>query len=103
MKAGKLDTLITIQTSTDTVRNDGVVISVWTDLAKVRAEIVESGTEQFYRVYGSVDEATTLFRIRYFDGLTTSHRIVMDGVNFDIREITEIRRKRGHEVKGVAI
>ncbi|MEW9522371.1 phage head closure protein [Agrobacterium radiobacter] len=103
MRSGKLDSKIKLQTSTHIVREDGVPIMTWTDFATVRAEILQSGTEQFYRAYGSVEEGQTIFRIRHLSGLNTSMRIIFEDRNYDIRKINEIRRKRGYEITAVAI
>lgn len=103
MRSGRLDTKIKLQTYSNTVREDGVPIVTWTDLATVRAEVIQSGTEQFFRAYGAVEEAQTIFRIRHFPDVNTSMQIVFEGRNYDIRKINEIRRKRGYEITAVAI
>ncbi|MCM2440705.1 phage head closure protein [Agrobacterium vitis] len=103
MRSGKLDALITLQVATNTTRPDGAVISEWSDFAKVRAEIIESGTERFFRAYGATDEDLTVFRIRYVAGLLMAHSILFNEKRFRIEHLTEIRRKRGWEIRAVSI
>lgn len=103
MRSGKLDASITLQSVSVTVGDDGAPIETWTDVATGRAEIIESGTERFFRSYGAVDQAQTIFRIRHVDGVDTAHRIVFAGKNYTIRKVNEIRRKRGYEITAVAI
>lgn len=102
MRAGKLDSTITLQRSTNTVEPDGAPVFTWTDIATMRAEIVTSNTEEFIRAYGASDESRTLFRLRYLDGITPADRIVLDGRIYEITSATEIRRRRGLEIMAVA-
>ncbi|MDP9571474.1 UNVERIFIED_ORG: SPP1 family predicted phage head-tail adaptor [Agrobacterium larrymoorei] len=101
MRAGKLDAKITVQYSTSVVQPGGNRITTWHDFIDARAEVIQSGTEQFFRAYGAVDVAQTIFRVRHISGLLATHRIVYGGVNYRITKINEIRRKRGFEITTV--
>ncbi len=101
MRAGKLDGKITIQYSTSVTQPGGNRITTWHDFANARAEVIQSGTEQFFRAYGAVDVAQTIFRTRHITGLLTTHRVVFNGTNYRITKINEIRRKRGFEITTV--
>lgn len=101
MRAGKLDASITIQSATYTTEPSGSQTVVWSDFAILRAEIVQSGTEQFFRAYGAVEEAQTIFRTRYVAGVETTHRILFGEATYRITKINEIRRKRGFEITAV--
>lgn len=104
MRAGKLDRIITIQRYTSGVDELGNPAGmVWSDLATVRAEIVQASTEEFIRGWGASDEALTIFRIRWMDGITNADRIVYAGRNHNIKEITEIGRRRGLEIRTVGL
>lgn len=103
MRAGKLDSLIVIQSATTVTDGYGGMISTWSDFCKARAEIIESGTEQFFRAYGAIDEDVTVFRIRYVEGLKPTHRIIFNEKTYRIQHLAEIHRKRGWEIKAVSI
>lgn len=102
MRGGKLDSTIVLQRSTHTVDPAGTPTFEWTDIATVRAEIVQSGTEEFLRAYGASDENLTLFRMRYVDGITNADRILFGGAVFNLRKVTEIRRRRGLEILAIS-
>lgn len=103
MRAGRLDRQITIQRSAYVVNEYGNPEFTWTDIATVRAQLVQAGTEEFLRAYGAIDETVIIFRIRWRVGLTTADRVVHDGQNHDIKEIKEIGRHRGLEIRTVAL
>lgn len=103
MRAGKLDRSIAIQRETSTVNDYGTPVKVWAEIATVRAEIVQASTEEFIRGWGASDEALTIFRIRWMDGITNADRIVYAGRNHNIKEITEIGRRRGLEIRTVGL
>ncbi|MEW9838092.1 phage head closure protein [Mesorhizobium marinum] len=99
MRAGKLDRTITIQRAAETVAASGAVSSAWSDLATVRAAIVQSSAVEFIRAYGEAEETGTVFRIRYVAGLTLNDRVVLDGQAFNLVEMKEIGRRRGLELR----
>lgn len=101
MRSGKLDAKIVVHYVTYVTQPGGNRVPTWHEFAKARAEVIQSGTEQFFRAYGAVDVAQTIFRIRYIAGLLTTHRIVFGGANYRITKINEIRRKRGFEITAV--
>lgn len=102
MRSGGLDRTITIQRSEETVDPAGTPVSVWSDIAILRAEIIEASTEEFIRASGVSDEAVTIFRVRYLDGVTNADRVQFDGRLHNIRQVTEIRRRKGLELRTIA-
>lgn len=102
MRAGKLDRTITIQRRTETKHGPNVV-SAWTDFATVRAEIVQQSASEFLTSFGEAETGTVIFRIRYLGGITTADRIIYDGRAHDLKEIAEIGRRRGVELRAVAV
>lgn len=102
MRAGKLDRSITIQGYTYVVDEYGNPIYDWAPMATVRAEIIEAGSEEFIRSFGVLDQAVRVFRIRFLDGVTNGHRVLFEGVQHDIKSITEIQRRKGLEIRAVA-
>lgn len=101
MRAGKLDRVITIQRSTYEVDEYGTPVFAWTDLATLRAQIVQASTEEFIRGWGVSDETVIIFRTRFLDGVILADRIVYEGENHNIKEIKEIGRRRGLEMRCV--
>ncbi len=99
MKAGKLDRIITVQRSSYVVDESGVPVYTWLDLATLRAELVQASTEEFIRAYGASDETVIIFRTRFFDGIDTADRVVYRGAFHNIKEIKEIGRRDGLEIR----
>ncbi|MDW9626495.1 phage head closure protein [Sinorhizobium meliloti] len=103
MRAGRLDRSITIQRSTYEIDPAGSPVYTWTDIATVRAEIVQASTEEFIRSYGASDETLVIFRIRFLDGVTNADRVTFEGEHHNIKEVKEIRRRRGLELRTVRV
>ena len=99
MRSGKLDRTITIQALTATIDDYGTPTEAWADMATVRAQIVQASTEEYLRGYGETDSLAVIFRIRWLDGVTNDHRVVQDGKPLNIREVKEIGRRRGLELR----
>ncbi|MCJ8053892.1 phage head closure protein [Shinella curvata] len=100
MRAGKLDRTIKIQGFTNTVNEYGTPVETWTDKATLRAQIIQSSTEEFIRG-GAVDETVIIFRTRWLASVTTSDRIEYEGEAFNIKETKEIGRRKGLELRAV--
>lgn len=100
MRAGKLDRTIVIKTvSAGTPNASGTSSQTTTTFATVRAEFVQGGTEEFLRGYGETNALAVIFRIRWLAGVTTDHLVEYQGKNLNIREIKEIGRRRGLELR----
>lgn len=99
MRAGKLDRTITIQEFTTTVDEYGTTTETWTDLATVRAQIIESTVEEYQRAYGEGGNTAVIFRIRHMDGIAVEQRVAYDSETLNIRDIKEIDRRRGYELR----
>jgi SPP1 family predicted phage head-tail adaptor len=102
MRAGKLDRTIIIQRQTETVKPSGAVVTAWTEVATVRAEIAQQSATEFLAGYGEAENGTVIFRIRYLPGITTNDRVNFGGVIHDLKEIKELGRRRGLELRAVA-
>lgn len=102
MRAGKLDKIITLQRFTSTVDEDGTPIETWADLATVRAQLVQSTTEEFMRGWGASSEAAIVFRIRHMGDITPADRVTYQGRAYDLKEIKELGRREGLDLRCVA-
>lgn len=101
MRAGKLDSSITVQRFTNTVDDYGTPVSTWTDLVTSRAQIIQQSTEEFIRGYGASDDAIVIFRVRWIDDITTADRIAFDGETYNIKELKPIGRRKGFDIRAV--
>lgn len=101
MRAGRLDRIITIQRSTQSVNDNGTPVFSWSNLTVMRAQIIEMNTEEFIRAFGASDETLIIFRTRFHDGVTNADRIVFDGAEYNIKDMKEIGRRRGLEIRCV--
>lgn len=102
MRAGKLDRTITIERKSETVSDSGAVVAAWTNVATVKAEIVKQSATEFLTGFGEAENGTLIFRVRFLGDISTADRIVYDGTAHDLKEIVEIGRRRGLELRAVA-
>lgn len=99
MRAGLLDRKITLQRySRNGVDENRTPIEGWADIATVPAQIIQASTVEFIR-NGGVDETAIIFRIRFIAGITNSDRIIYEGENFNIKEVKEIGRRKGLDLR----
>ncbi len=99
MRSGNLDRTIILQRQTDHVSAAGTVSHTWADFAVVRGELVSNGITENGFAYGEADTAATVFRIRYFHGLTTKDRLIYRGEPYDLTGIVELGRNRALELR----
>lgn len=97
-----LDRIITIQRATEARDEFGVVTEVWAPLASLRSSLIQASTEEYLRAAGFQGDAAVIFRTRYLDGVTVKDRVLFEGVAHDIKEVKEIGRRRGLEIRTVA-
>ena len=102
MRSGKLDRTVTIDRFTETVNEYGQTIQDWVTVATVRAQLIQSNTEEFMRGWGESAEAAIVFRIRHMDGLTLADRVTYDGKAYDLKEVKELGRRKGLDLRCVA-
>lgn len=103
MRAGSLDRTITVERYTTGAPDDyGAPGESWVKVAELRAQVIQLSTEEFIR-NGAVDETVMFFRTRYIEGVRTSDRISFAGNYFNIKEVKEIGRRRGLEIRSVMI
>ena len=103
MRAGKLDKSISIERLVTSIDEFGVAREAWTPIRTLKAQIVQASSEEFLRSAGEGAESVMIFRIRYVAGMTpANHRIrYTEELTLDIKEIKEIGRRRGLEIRTV--
>ncbi len=100
MRAGKLDrTIIVSRFDAGAVNAYGTPEPTYAPIATVRAQVVQSSTEEFLSGQGATAETAIIFRIRYIPGLTTADRVGHEGRSFNLIEIKEIGRRHGLELR----
>jgi SPP1 family predicted phage head-tail adaptor len=102
MRAGKLDKKITIQRLTTVVDEYGTQTEAWSEVTTCRAQLIQSSTEEFLKSAGTDDETAAIFRTRWIDGLLTSDRLVYASRAYDIKEIKELGRREGLDIRCIA-
>ena len=103
MRAGKLDRTIAIERQTEIVAPSGSVSNDWTNVATVRAEIVTQSATEFLTGFGEAENGSVVFRVRYLPAITTADRVTYNDTVYDLKEITEIGRRRALELRAVAL
>ena len=102
MRAGKLTETITVERFTKSVDDYGTETEAWTALATMRAQLIQSSTEEFIRAYGSTSDMIAIFKVRWRDLFTTEDRVVHKGQVYDLKEIKELGRREALELRCVA-
>ena len=100
--ASRLRHLITIERRTESRDEFGQVTESWTCFATLRAEKITASTIEFLKGAGLEGQAAVVWRTRWRDGITITDRVLCDGVAHDIKELKEIGRRRGLDIRTVA-
>uniref|UniRef100_A4WSA1 Phage head-tail adaptor, putative n=1 Tax=Cereibacter sphaeroides (strain ATCC 17025 / ATH 2.4.3) TaxID=349102 RepID=A4WSA1_CERS5 len=103
MQAGKFLQIIDIESVTSAVNEAGTPVQTWTHKDRLRAEVVSETAEEFIRSYGASEECVIVFRTRFQEGITAGDRVVFQGQSFNIKLIMPLGRRRGLELRCVAV
>ena len=103
MQSGKLNNLIELQRQTETVAASGAVSSTWATYATGRAELRQAGISEFLTTAIEGTENNAVFLIRWVSGVSVADRILHNGVAWNIVALAEIGRRRGLELRAVAV
>lgn len=98
MRAGRRDRLIRIERIIVTKDSAGADVETWTLLANEWAEYLPMRGKEIIAAQQRLGESVAVFRILFRDDITRKHRIVMDGVAFEINNIDPIKRRTGLEL-----
>jgi SPP1 family predicted phage head-tail adaptor len=100
MRSGNLDRVISLQAyQAGGVNEYGTPVEGWADFATLRAQLVQSSTDEYLRGYGEGAEKVLIFRTRFLANVSTEHRVEFDGGYFNIREIKQIGRRKGLDLR----
>lgn len=95
MNPGKLDRRLTILARNETRGTAGGLAIAYAEEDTVWAELVESGGQESRSSDALRGVVSATFRIRYRPSLTSQHRVIYDGLTYDIlsKPIEEDRRR----------
>lgn len=99
MDAGKLDRRITLRSVTVTQDAYGGVVETYADMATVWAQYLPGGGNERFVSAQVYAETQARFYLRWREGITTQHRVVFDGRDYDIVAADEIGRREGLELR----
>lgn len=99
MRAGALDRVVILERLARTIDDSGAPVETWAALASMRAQLIQQSTDEFMRGFGESSEETAVFRCRWIDGVTTADRVTYGAQAFNIRQLKEIGRRRGLELR----
>jgi head-tail adaptor len=100
ISAGKLDRVITVDRSSETIDSFGVPSITWAPIATLRAQLLRNEAPETVTNSGATESVQIIrtFRTRYA-AITDDDRLIYEGAAFDIIDIVEIGRRRGLEIK----
>ncbi|QOZ76714.1 head-tail adaptor protein [Bradyrhizobium sp. CCBAU 53351] len=98
MRAGNLDRLIEIQRRTTGLKLNGTPIETWATFATMRAQLLKNATDDREDARGHTTDAVLTFRMYYFASLSLNDRLLYEGQQYDVKQITEIGRRVGMDV-----
>lgn len=101
MRAGPLDRRIAIQGKTVSQSDSGEEQVSWATTATVWAAKVENRGAERFTAKQITGHAVVTFRFRWSDAtaaITSEHRIVYEGREYDVTDVREIGRHEGIEV-----
>lgn len=105
MKAGALDSRITIQRATMVENSVGELVPTWSTIATLPASKVDIPDGERWRAAEVSATVTTRFQIRWnaiTATLSPKDRIVCDGRTYDVHHVKELGRRVGLEVTASA-
>jgi SPP1 family predicted phage head-tail adaptor len=102
MRAGKLNRVVFIDRLTETLNENRTPVSTWTNIATLRAEVLQHSVDEDEAGSGERDTDAITFRTRFFSGLSTADHIRFMGHIYKVKGWTEIGVRHGLEIKAVA-
>lgn len=103
MRAGNLDRTIVITQCAPDIDRNGTMSMTWTVVATMRAQLLQNATDDMIGDGGSQTQKTVVFRTRWLDDVTLERRVTYVGQEFEIKEIKELGRRRGLDLKCVRL
>lgn len=106
MRLGKLNKRITVRRASAPTRNAmNEPVEVWGDLGKFWAEQIDQRPTESWKAGQTAAQVERVWRVRWHARTATispSDRLVCDGREFQIIGVTEVGRRFGIEIVGIA-
>jgi len=106
MRLGKLNKRIAIRRVSSSTRNGlNEAIDVWAEFGRFMAEQVQQTPTEGWKADQTAAQVTRIWRLRWTARAATispSDRLVCDGREFSIIGVTEIGRRVGVQITGIA-
>lgn len=102
LNVGRMDRRILIEREAETAKPSGSVMKTWSPIATAWAELMQNSAAEQSAGFGELEAGTVVFRIRHLPGITTADRLVYDGRAYGLKEVIELGRKAGLELRAVA-
>lgn len=93
MNIGRLDRKILIQKRTDTVNDFAEPIFTWSTFHECFSNVQSAGGNEAFEADAITANNRKKFKIRFFDGINESMRILYDGNYYQILQIQELGRE----------
>lgn len=103
IQAGKLQHRIELQRAQEAVQPSGAVVTEWATYATGRAELRKAGLSEFLTAHVEGTEDNAVFILRWLQGVSVADRVVHNGKAWNIVALAEIGRRRGLELRAVAV
>ena len=102
LRASTLSRVITVERLTTDLNANRNPVSTWTNIATLRAEVLQHAVDEAEADSGNRDTDSVTFRTRFFTGLTTADRIRFMGRVYNVKGWTEVGIRNGLEIRAVA-
>lgn len=102
MRAGPLDRRIVIQEAVTVQDSLGQPIETWSTFAERWASRMDVTGRERFASQQEIASETTVFRIRWLEGVTRQMRITSEGKTYDIESIAELGRREGLDISATA-
>lgn len=102
MRAGTLNRVIFIDRLATTLNENRNPVSAWTNIATLRAEVLQHSVDEAESDSGERDTDSITFRTRFFTGLTSADRIRFMGRIYNVKGFMETGIRAGLEIRAVA-
>lgn len=90
---------VTIQSRTQTRDTRGGTVDTWAEVAEVWARVEPLSGREFWQAQQAQAQTTHKVTIRYYDGLTSTHRLLYGSRVLNIDSVIDVEsRKREHQL-----
>jgi|CXWL01.1.fsa_nt_gi SPP1 family predicted phage head-tail adaptor len=98
MRPGHFRHRINIEAQQETRDDHGGIARAWIAQATRRASVKPLTGREFFSAQAVNSDVTHEIRMRYYDGLNTSHRLIHDGRTFHIKSVISVDERNRETV-----